>query len=264
MDDMKNEKSNIKELERTLDNFYIFLNSVREETISNLDHKEALHFIDFHANNWIDIQNWISSKYSREELKLVHFQFFRLFKEIYWLQFLFNYGSYPTIYRNLRYILEMICQAYFVDSKCPDLTFDEQIANSEQILIIIQNGKERRIFGWQLVKQVLSEVLKKDDEFIELTFHPLWKHLNEYSHPSTVILEKVAVEDFSSLIIDSFNENLAKEVLKTSYGVFDIVNMIVVKKFSRINELCLNYEFLNEWEESFPYTMSLIKGMKIA
>lgn len=77
----------IKELEKTLNDLYKNLDMIRKETITHLGDKDALHIIDFHANNWIDIIKWISSKYNREEQKIVYFQFFRLFKEIYWLQF---------------------------------------------------------------------------------------------------------------------------------------------------------------------------------
>jgi hypothetical protein len=86
----------IRKLENTLDELYEHLKSVREETITHYGDEDALHIIDFHANNWIDIVRLISSKYDKEEqMNIVIFQFHRLFKEIYWLQFLFHYGNYP-------------------------------------------------------------------------------------------------------------------------------------------------------------------------
>jgi len=41
----------IKKLENTLDELYEHLKSVRRETIMHLGNKDALHIIDFHANN---------------------------------------------------------------------------------------------------------------------------------------------------------------------------------------------------------------------
>ena len=103
----------LKDLENILDNLYVQWKEVRKETIEGLGEREALKIVDFHVNNWIDIVGWISSKYKREEqMNIVIFQFSRLLKELYWLQFLFHTANYPTAYRNLRYIPEMACQAY--------------------------------------------------------------------------------------------------------------------------------------------------------
>ena len=241
----------IKKLENTLDELYEHLKSIRGETITHLGNKDALYIIDFHANNWIDIIRWISSKYDREEQKIVYFQFFRLFKEIYWLQFLFHNGNYPMIYRILRYILELISQAYYIDSKYPDLSLDEQIEKTKEM--------EETIYGWNLVKSVLCEILNSNEQSIRLNFKPLWDHLNKYVHPSVKQMDIVATEDFSSLVTDSFNENIAIDVLRTTNEIFDIVNMIIFKKFSRIKELSLKYNFINEWEEYLPNTMKIIR-----
>ena len=242
----------IRKLENTLDGLYEHLKSIRKETITDLGNKDALHIIDFHANNWIDIIGWISSKYNREEqMNIVIFQFHRLFKEIYWLQFLFHNGNYPMVYRNLRYILELISQAYYIDSKYPDLSLDKQIEKTKEM--------EETIYGWNLVKSVLCEILNSNEQSIQSNFKPLWDHLNKYIHPSAKQMDIVATEDFSSLVTDSFNENIAIDVLRTTNEIFDTVNMIIFKKFSRIKELSLKYKFINEWEEYLPNTMNIIR-----
>lgn len=242
----------IRKLENTLDALYEHLKSVREETITHLGDEDALHIIDFHANNWIDIVKWISSKYDKEEqMNIVIFQFHRLFKEIYWLQFLFHYGNYPLIYRNLRYILELICQAYYIDSKYHSLSLDEQIKKT--------NEMEEKIYGWPLVKTVLCNILNSDEQCIKSNFKPLWKNLNKHVHPSGKQMDIVATEDFSSLLTDSFNENLARDTLRATNEIFDIVNMILFKRFPRIKEACLKYKFINEWEQYLPNTMKIMK-----
>ncbi|MBW2163275.1 MAG: hypothetical protein JRF43_02200 [Deltaproteobacteria bacterium] len=72
-------------------------------------------------------------------------------------------------------------------------------------------------------------------------------------------MDIVATEDFSSLVRDSFNENLARDTLRATDEIFDIVNMILFKRFSRIKEACLKYKFLNEWERYLPNTMKIMK-----
>lgn len=242
----------IRKVENTLDKLYEHLKSVREETITHLGDKDALHIIDFHANNWIDIVGWISSKYEKEEkMNIIIFQFHRLFKEIYWLQFLFHYGNYPVIYRNLRYILELICQAYYIDSNYHGSSLDEQIKKTTEV--------EEKFYGWTLAKTVLGDILNSDEQLIQSKFKPLWNYLNKHIHPSGKQMDIVVAEDFSSFVTDSFSENLARDTLRATDEIFDIVNMIIFKKFPRIKEVGLKYKFINEWEQYLPNTMKIMK-----
>jgi len=242
------EAKRIKELKNALDKLYKNLESIKKETITHLGDK-ALFIIDFHANNWMDINTWINSKYNSEELmNIVSFQFFRLFKEIYWLQLLFHYGNYPQIYRNLRYNLELISQAYYIDSKYPNLSLDEQIVKTKEI--------EEKVYGWNLIKSVLCKI---NEQSIELEFKPLWNYLNKYIHPSKIQMEIAAEKDFSSLVTDSFNKDFSRDALQATTEIFDIINMIIFKKFPRIKEMALEYKHINEWQEYLPYTMKTIK-----
>lgn len=72
-------------------------------------------------------------------------------------------------------------------------------------------------------------------------------------------MDVTATQDFSSLVTDSFNENLARDALRASNEVFGIVNMVIHKKFPRIKELGLRHRFINEWEEYLPNTEKILK-----
>lgn len=247
---MKDEK--IRKLENALDKLFENLELIKKETITRLGGKEALHIIDFHANNWIDIIGWIFSKYDRkEQTGITFFQFNRLFKEMYGLQFLFHNGYYPMIYRNLRYILELISQAYYIDSKYPKSSLDEQI---EKI-----KGIEEKTYGWNLIKSVLCKILDSNEKSIPLNFKLLWDYLNKHVHPSAKQLDLIVVKDFLNLVTVSFNEDLAREAIRATDEVFDIINMIIFKKFPKIKELALDYKFISEWEEYLPNTMKFIR-----
>lgn len=240
-------------IEKSLDELYENWKSVRKETMAGLSKETALHIIDFHGNNWIDITGWVSSKYSRaEQMNIVIFQFTRLFKEIHWLQFLFHNANYPVIYRNLRYILEMMTQAFYVDWKCLGLSLDEQMQKVREI--------EESIYGWALIKNVLCKVLHFDEQDIEGKFRPLWTYLNKHAHPSAKQMYIVAAQDFRSLVTDSFNDTLAKETLDAVDQIFDFIYLLIFQRFPRIKELALEYKFINEWEEHLPNTMSIIKA----
>lgn len=253
MENDENKKAEHFRVEAYLDELYKHLKSVREETITRLGRGDALHIIDFHGNNWIDMNGWIYSKYQGEEwTNIISLQFFRLFKEIYWLQLLFHHGNYPIIYRNLRYLLELIAQAYYVDSQYPNLSLDEKMEKTKEI--------EELVYGWTLVKNVLCEILSNDEKYIRSNFKPLWDYLNKHAHPSGEQMDIVATEDFSSFVTDSFNENLARDVLRATNEIFDLVNMIIVRRFFRVKELILQYKFINEWDEYLPNTMKLVRG----
>lgn len=242
-----------RKLEKYLDTLYETWKSVRSETIVHLGKEDAVHIVNFHGNNWIDITTWIKSKYSREEqMNIVFFQFVRLFKEIYWLQFLFHNANYPMVYRNLRYVLEMTAQAYSIDHKYPALSLDEQIGKIMEM--------EKRIYGWELIRTVLCPILNLDEKGFKKKFKPIWDYLNKHVHPSAKQMNAVVEEDFSSLVTDSFNENLAKSALKVVDEIFDLIYVIVLKRFSRVKELFLGYKFINEWEEYLPNTVNIMKA----
>ena len=250
---MNYEKAN--DVERVLDDLYEHWKQIRSETVGQLGKKEALKIIDFHANNWIYIMRWISSTYKRQQqMNIVGFQFSRLFKEIYWLQFLFHTGNYPTAYRNLRYVLEMICQAYYIDMKYPTLTLDEQIEKTREI--------EEGLRSWNIVSSALSGIFGKTEEEIRGHFKLLWDGLNKYAHPSVSQMDLVAKEDFFALVTDSFNETLARELLGVTDKVFDIIYAAVLRRFPKVITLVRQYEFIHEWEECLPNTIGIIRQLR--
>ncbi len=240
------------DIEGILDSLYEHWKQIRRETVKELGKREALKIIDFHTNNWIDIVRWISSSYERQQqMNIVGFQFLRLFKEIYWLQFLFHTGNYPAAYRNLRYILEMTCQACYIDTKYPTLTLDEQIEKTGEL--------EERVFGWNIISSALCSIFNQTDEEIRGHFKSLWNGLNKYAHPSVRQMDLVAKEDFSALVTDSFNETLARELLTVTDKVFDIVYAAILRRFPKVITLVRQYEFIHEWEECLPNTISIIR-----
>lgn len=244
-----------REIERLLDRLYETWGSVRNETVQCLGAQTALHLMDFHGSNCINISIWISKKYNQKQrLTITYFQFIRLIKELHWLQFLFNHANYAVIYRNLRYVLEMMSQAWYVESKYPNLHLDEQIEKTIEM--------EKKIFGWKLVRTVFSEVLVGiDDSAIEGGFKPTWVLLNKHVHSSAEQMTIVAEEDFLSLVTDSFNESLARATLAVADEVFDLIYALVFKRFSHIAKLALEHKFISEWEQFLPYTMRTIKAI---
>jgi len=221
------------------------LETEKAESLGRLGEKTALHIADFHGNNWIDVLRWINSEYSREtKTSLLFFYYHMLFKEILWMQLLFLSSNYGTVCRNLRYVWELICQGYLIDSKCLDENLDERILLAYEL-------EEKKKFGWTLVKSALRSLglqRRQIDEHI----HSLWIYLCKHAHPSPQELGEVADEHVGILFIDSFNQKLATQLLGKIDAVFDIIYFMLFKEFPRAANQAKVYEFLDEWRNFLP------------
>ena len=240
----------IAKIIKKLDELYEHLEQLKVETISSLGKKEALHIIDFHGNNWIDISGWIMAEY-REEVRnsLLFFYYCMVFKEICWMQLLFLMCNYSAVYRNLRYVWELIFQGYYVDSRCSDEDLDRRIELAREL--------EEERYGWRLVNSVLKDLGFSDNE-IEKHVRPLWVYLNKHAHPSPLQFEEVARADFSILVTDAFNKELAVSLLRKTDAVFDLIHYAMLKSFSKAIGLAKKYRFLNEWKKYAPLTYSIV------
>jgi hypothetical protein len=227
--------------------------SVTQETIESLGKEDALHIMDFHGGNWIDIINkWIPAKYSDEEQDgIIFWQFYALFKEIIWLQFLFQTGNYSLVHKDLRYILEMMAQAHYIDIRHSDLTFEEQIEKAIEI-------EDNNVRGWNLVNSALCNILRKDEKHINIKYRMNWDCLNKYVHPSAKRKKIIDDIDPSSHFIDSYNEDLARNTLKIVDEIFDAIYLIIFSRFPCICDLLLNDNFADRWTVYSPDTIKYI------
>jgi len=250
---MELSNDNIEEIQKTLDFFYKLLRQRSKHTIASLGSKDALHIVDFHSNNWIEILKWINLEYKNESENSVLFFFFTLlFKEIYWLQLIFLYTNYPIVYRNLRYLWELITLGYYIEEKFPNISLDEGM---DMALKIEENGT----FGWRLIITSFPSILEKSIEEVKNELHPLWKYLCKHAHPSGMVFHEIAEKDFSALITDSFNDELSQALLSKLDIVFDLIYACIFKRFPKILRLAANYEFLVEWKNLIPITFNIIE-----
>ncbi len=187
---------------------------------------------------------------------MVFAEFQRIFKEIYWLQFLFLSGNYSVVCRNLRHDLEMMAQAYFIDRELPCLSID---AKMDQ-MIEMENDKDERKFGWAVVKPVLRDVLNCSEEYSDRTFQSTWAYLNKHVHASAERTNLVADEDPASFVMDSFNSELAKVTLIVTDKVMDLVFAIVFTTFPRIKRLGVEHKIPEMWAEYSPNTIAIVEA----
>jgi len=252
---------NIEKIVDVLDELYKSLDSVRDDTIKNLGEEKALHISNYHADNCIDlIVTWIPSQYKdKESNNMVFMQFTRMFKELYWLQFLFLAGNYPLIYRNLRYLLEMMAQAYYVDLKYHRLNIDEKFEKIKDL--------EREFYGWNLIEHILTKICEtniseSNRESLIDNSHNIWKYyLNKHVHPSSIQMERDLFDEedlYSSLVTDTFIKKCADDALTTIDYVLDLIYAIIFSSYPRIGDSLLHDKFINKWKFHSPVTMKLV------
>ncbi len=225
--------------------------SVKKETIQSIGKELAYHIVVFHANIWIDINYWISSKYSiKKRLNILYSDYQRIFKEIHWLQFLFLGANYSLIHRNLRFIWEMLCKASYVYLNHSDVDYVGQLDNMKSL--------DSNFYRWEAIEKSMNCFQSSHDANAAVEFKSLWKQLNSYIHPSYEQVEKTVNADPNILITDTFNRQLSLHCLKNVDAVFDIVFMIMINCFPNIKDNACADRRLTEWEKTIPLSYKAI------
>ncbi len=234
-------------------NLYATWNTVKNDTIHELGKEKAFDITVFHVNNCIDINSWLFASYSKSDLlNLLVMEFQRVFKEMHWLQFFFLIANYVLIYRNLRFILEMLSKACYIRANNPSADYSKQI---EEIECMDRN----RIYGWKIVKKNLQGVLGFDEKHIEEIIRPKWDALNSYVHPSAEQMDTIAGEDPNILITDTFNRRLATSCIEAVDEILDFIYAIILCSFPLIKNRLLDYNKLDLWKKRLPYTMNMLE-----
>ncbi len=228
-------------------NLYTNVESVREETFSTLGIDMSFHIIAMEGNAWIDINHWLFTEYPKEVLSnIVIIEYQKLFKEIYWLQYIFLCSNYPMVYRNLRYIWELLYKAHYVLESSGSNHLEDQLNELQSM--------EKSKYGWKIIEKVLKSTLLLDDHQIKSEIQPLWNFLNIHVHPSVRQLDLVIDIDPSSLVTDSFNEELARLSIDTVDKVFDLLYASIFKKFEKIKKHACHSRKTSFWIDDLPYT----------
>ncbi len=94
------------------------------------------------GNDRIELNKALISECSDElDSSLVFLDFIGLSQQIRWLQLLFFGGSYPMIFRNLRFVWELALRAYYFDC----FIFVSCLCSMELSDYVVSNGKGERV-----------------------------------------------------------------------------------------------------------------------
>jgi len=139
-----------------------------------------------------------------------------------------------------------------VDKEHP--TYDRNTRINEMLGL-----EEKRIFKWGLFKRVYKDVLNKSEQEVQDEFYPLWDYLNRHVHPSVKTYLEISSIAPKNRWFNSFNEQLARECLRSVDQVMDLVFAAVFRIFPRITELAQSYPSLHEWKKWIPHTYKIVQ-----
>ena len=253
---MNGEEKSIVERElELLDKHYSMLRKVAQETIETLGEEAIGYWVDAY-NTCIDIETAIMRSVPDDTLvrTVLHLRLVELYKEMSWLRFLFLVGNYHMLARELRFIWEAICQAYYVDSLLPELGVDEKTAKLSK----------KKYRGWRMIKEVLPDVLPSWTEELASEYGRLYDQLSEMVHPTRQEFDLKMLEGSGALLVtDTFVESIALDILDIARRIFDIVWCTAFAEYPQLSGVLVREPYLVEHLESFcPQTYDWLQRLK--
>jgi len=220
------------------------LTGIAQETKKRLGEKGSGCFINLY-NDWLDLWTRILDAYSRDEpfTSLVAADLFSLGKELHWMHRLLHWGNYPLIYRNLRYAWELMSLAYFADTV--EVSVPE-IADSPGKSVDAKAAwlkKHDRNINWRtVIRPLLDRVIDRGERG---HYSRTWGDLNRCVHASLELRERM-IDESALAVKDAFDPAWAKETCQVASDVFDVIWLIVLRRFPKCIPLLADKKcFLN-------------------
>ncbi len=199
-------------------------------------------------NHWIDLYKSISEVYESDYLlnQLLIHRYLELFRNLRWVATSALSGAYDSAMRDLRFILEDICQAFNLDR------------NHKEQSIRIKYGKtnsQDRLRGRKLVSKLgLNDTLLA-------TIKNIYNELNDYVHPSQKLLME-SVRD--PKVVFFYNRIWYEAVLSLHNRTLDAVFCLILNQFPKAAPVFLDRPHVESSliEMSMKHTLSIGRQMK--
>lgn len=225
--------------------------SIAQETAHCLGLEKALHVASFHSRLCLDINGAVISTYNRSErINFVYLAFLRIIRDLLWLQYLFQGANYLMLLRTLRYILEMMAQAFYVDAKFGVLTMDSQCEKAAEL--------EDAKYGWRMVEAALYLLPTHQRTSISEACQSTWRLLNKTVHPSQRMTDLIMEEDPMILFTDRFNQQVASITLQLVDEVFDLLYVFVLTKHTAILQTIQSLPYSDRIKMHLPLVSTLL------
>lgn len=228
------------------DNF----SAVEKETRKKETDEEAFLWLNQY-NTWIDILAKTTVDVSKEDSgnSMLILRLLELQKTLIWLQFSALYGSYRPLMRELRFVLESFLQAYYLDTKCPDIKIEEKFK--------ILDEHEMELFGVKLRKKVKLENINEITKFYHL--------LSKYEHGSAIELKTAIIDgNVDERIFFTYNRELFSECKDLTNKIIDIAFYLVLLRYPNAIPILAKDEMTIYWlkELKSDFTLQLLLNKK--
>ncbi len=215
------------------------------ETIS--EHSDTCTDLSEMHNHWIDLFKAITGVYKPNNLlnQLVIHRYLEIFRNLRWVATSVFSGAYDSAMRDLRFILEDICQAVYIDRDHQELSIEEKYRK-------LEGGK--RLRGSQLISK-----LRLSDAYLE-TIKGLYNELNDYVHPS----HKFLMESLSDpRVVFFYNREWYEDVLSLHTRTADAVFCLVLIQFPKAGPVFIDRPHVESSLEEMHMKLTLKIGRQM-
>lgn len=171
-------------------------------------------------NFWIDVALPYAKKRSIEELGYLGYKLvFFTYKEMNQAFISIICGAYLDAMRTLRFIFEMLVQAYVLERAFENIPEKERLG---KILIVLQEMDRRHeSFKMRMIDQ-MSDFNDKEKKRLK----KLYSVLSEFSHPT---LKQFEIEPVTAVLF-SFDANELEKAVEAMIGITDLMTTIAIQK----------------------------------
>ena len=184
----------------------------------------------------------IDDSYNDEEYmdSLVFRRFVGWWRSLQWCIVAAHSGMYEAIARELRFILEDLTQALYIDQKLGD----SDIRSKTRATSILE---DLRLRGTRLIDQVVMEDAKAE-------MKSLYKVLSDYVHPSLELIQKIHTGD--QYYYFTFDESQFQTSLDLYSKASDLILALMISRFPRSIE---RFILRTGSDDSLESTMASLK-----
>ena len=175
---------------------------------------------------------------------LLFFRVREMPKQLSILHFLIVASLYPQSIRELRYILESVIQAYYIDMEHPDAGIMCKLEVLKEIEMMV---------GGRLIEATNLGEKKK--------IHKLYKDLSRYTHSSHEKLEPAIERELTLNIFFGYNDRMFKEATALTKRTVDTILFIILNFQNHLIPIVNDNEELKDSLSNFKLTNQLISSL---
>lgn len=242
-------KEEIKPLKKVMkDEPFKFLLDIYKEVEKETYEKTEKEYFTWteHYNTWIDIIQPILIKLPPQNSLLI-FRFMEFNKNLLWIQTCVFCGQYYPAIRELRYALESVLKAYYLDKRYPNSEVKFKVEKGDEL----RNKKNRRLIGGTLINELNFDGNHKSK------LNGLYHELCKYAHPTKDEFKYALSGEMDLYMTFSFNQTLFNKCVELTNKVTDVIFFVTFCRFPSIIPEIKNDKILKESLKELNCNLSL-------